>query len=299
MKVYVVILFVLLFSSCMRFEDKFFEPSSIYGYQFDEYKGVTDISLDSYYNISYDKINLFQVTSDENGDKANIYAVYVGDIDRISQDTVIVFCHGNSEHMDYYWPRTKLLANIGWKNRYGVITFDYRGYGLSEGKPSEENLYADTEAVLNWLKEKGLTGDRLIMYGFSLGSAPVVQLTANPRILNPSKIILEAPFASVDAFLKDATVFAIPGSYITNVKINNSIEITKVEQPLQWLHGTEDEVINIESHGRLVFNNHNGLYKEGYEIAGASHQNLPVVMRIHHYLNTLENFISKNKEIKK
>ena len=48
--------------------------------------------------------------------------------------------------MDSYWQRTKLLANVGGTNNYGVMTFDYQGYGLSSGTPSEAGMYDDADA---------------------------------------------------------------------------------------------------------------------------------------------------------
>ena len=91
--------------------------------------------------------------------------------------------------MDFYWQRAKLLANVGGKNKYGVLMIDYRGYGMSEGKPSEEGMYTDVNTALNWLKKSGLTNDRLVMYGFSLGTAPACELTANTRDMVPSILI--------------------------------------------------------------------------------------------------------------
>ena len=52
-------------------------------------------------------------------------------------------------------------------------------------------MYQDADACLRWLESRGLTNDRLIIYGYSLGSAPTCELTANPRSMSPNKIILE------------------------------------------------------------------------------------------------------------
>ena len=69
-----------------------------------------------------------------------IHAVYLGNIADIATDTIILYCHGNRDHLDFYWPRIKLLANVGGKNRYGVLAMDYRGFGLSEGPATEEGM---------------------------------------------------------------------------------------------------------------------------------------------------------------
>ncbi|WMJ75212.1 alpha/beta fold hydrolase [Cytophagaceae bacterium ABcell3] len=288
----VVGVLMCLVCSCMRVEDVLFEPEQTDFYQFDDYKGKTDFTLGSYFDIPEEKIHLVQMTSNLNGDEAKIYATYVGDLETISTDTVIVYCHGNHMHMDYYWPRTKLLANTG----YGVLTFDYRGYGKSEGQATEEGLYADTRAVLQWLKERGLTDDRLVIYGFSLGSAPATKLSAHPQVLTPSKLILEAPFASAEAFVRDAVQLSLPASYITNLEINNADEIKKVQQPLLWMHGTEDRLLHIEAHGELVYNNHNGAFKEGYRVEGAWHQSVPIDMEFINYVYTIQGFVRRNNK---
>ena len=57
---------------------------------------------------------------------------------------------------------------------------DYRGFGLSDGPPTEDGMYADANAGMQWLKDHGLTNGRLAVYGFSLGSAPATKICAEP-----------------------------------------------------------------------------------------------------------------------
>ena len=74
--------------------------------------------------------------------------------------------------MDYYWQRAKLLANCG--NAFGVLMFDYRGYGLSEGSPTEEGLYEDVRAAYKWLIDQNVSAENIIAYGFSLAQLPLL-----------------------------------------------------------------------------------------------------------------------------
>src|SRR5690554_7127971 len=91
------------------------------------------------------------------------------------------------------FPYTTLFRSSDLQGRFGVLMFDYPGYGLSEGKPTEENMYAATDGALNWLKEKGLENDRLIVYGYSLGSAATCKSAGDKSFaLQPNKIVLEA-----------------------------------------------------------------------------------------------------------
>ncbi len=288
-----IFVLAVILSACARLDDNLYDPdSNISEYQLDEYTGEISVHLDSSYDISADRIHQFTVTSDDNGDKATIHAVYIGDVSAIATGRVILYCHGNRDHMDYFWPRAKLLAHVGGKYGVGVLLFDYRGYGLSSGKPSESGLYADTRAVLSWLEEQGLSDERLIMYGFSMGTAPATELTAHPGALKPSKLILEAPFASAEVMLQDSTKLALPGSYLLNLKIDNAQEIKRVQQPFLWMHGREDDFLSIKTHGEVVYKNYRGEYRQAERIDGAGHSDIPMVMGFDRYLQTLNEFIT-------
>jgi alpha-beta hydrolase superfamily lysophospholipase len=131
-----------LLTGCSRLDDNLFNPNKnkISEYKLNEYTGEVDFKLDATYNIPSDKVHLFTLQPKAANETAatTIYAIYIGDIQRIATDTVIMYCHGNKDHMDFYWPRAQLLAHANGKNKYGVLMIDYRGYGLSEGKPTEE-----------------------------------------------------------------------------------------------------------------------------------------------------------------
>src|SRR4051812_36333861 len=238
-----LIVLSLIVSSCMKLDSNLFnEQPKVDDYQFDNYTGEQDFVLDESYKIKDSLINRVSLVSKGNGESTAtpIEAVYIGDMSRILTDTVILYCHGNKWHMDFYWQRAKLLAHTNGKNRYGVMMMDYRGYGLSKGKPTEDGMYEDVNACLEWLRLKGLKSERLIIYGFSLGSAPACELTANPRKLVASKIILEAPFASAAVMIQDASRLNMPAEYFSDLKIDNAEEIKKVSIPFLWIHGLND-----------------------------------------------------------
>lgn len=284
----------LLFCACLKLDSNLYNNSNpISSYLLDDYKGEQDFKLDNNYDIPANLINIFTLLSqlpNETSPK-KIYAIYIGDISKINTDTVILFCHGNKWHMDFYWQRAKLLAHTNGKNRYGVLMMDYRGYGLSEGKPSEDGLYADVACCLDWLKKSGLTNERLIMYGFSLGSAPACELTANPQSLIPNKLILEAPFAGAKVMVQDASRLNMPADYFTDLKINNAEEIKKVRQPLFWLHGTNDNFLNYKTHGEVVYKNHGGTLKNQALVENADHGEVPAKYGFVNYNQTIGNFI--------
>jgi len=291
-----LLIIVSFLSSCRLDDNMFNNDNTIASYLFDDYAGEVDFHLDERYDIPADKIHpitLKSKTASEAG-STTIHGVYIGDLNRIATDTVIMYCHGNRDHMDFYWQRAKLLANAGGKNRYGVLMIDYRGYGLSGGKPTESGMYADVNAGLEWLRDSGLTGDRLVSYGFSLGSAPATEVTAYHKkyALQPSKLVLEAPFASTEVMVQDAALLSMPYSFFTNVKVNNADKIKEVNQPFLWMHGVNDSFLNINTHGELVYKNYKGISPQAIRVPMAEHSDLPKIMGFEAYNLAIVQFIT-------
>jgi pimeloyl-ACP methyl ester carboxylesterase len=285
---------LLALASCnQRLDANLYNQQKLSEYRWDAYEGEVDFVLDDSYKIAPNRFLQFPLVSKATGDQPEtvIQAIYLGDIQRIALDTVILYCHGNKDHMDFYWQRAKLLAHVGAKHRYGVMMFDYRGFGLSEGEPTEEGLYSDVQAALDWLKERGLNNQRLIVYGFSLGSAPATLVAAYTEGLRPSKLILEAPFASSQQMVRDASLLEMPATLFTDAKINNAEVIRSVQVPFCWIHGDKDDFLDVETHGRQVFNNYGGPYAEAHVIAGAGHSSVPQTMGFEQYLSTVHAFI--------
>jgi pimeloyl-ACP methyl ester carboxylesterase len=288
-----IIVLAVLLSGCVRLDNNLFHNITTDEYRMDATSAEQEIEVDASYKIPDSLIHVLTLTSDDNGSQATIYAEYIGNISKIATDTVILYFHGTKGNMDYYWNRTKLLANIGGEGRFGVMTIDYRGYGKSKGEPTESGMYADAEAALKWLHENGMTSERLIIYGFSLGTAPATYKTANPGVLAPAKLILEAPFAAASVMVQDATVVAMPPSYFTDLKVDNAVQIKKVHQPFMWIHGTADDFLSIKTHGEVVYGNYRGVYSEAHRIPGGTHTNVPAVWGLSNYSQAILAFIRK------
>ncbi len=292
---YLLVLAALLLAGCMRLDDNLLSPGDpITEYKLDDYTGEVDFRIDPALRINNFTFVDLESRSADDDESFTIKSIYLGDTSRIKTDTVIVYCHGYNHHMDFYWPRASLLANVGGKNRFGVMMMDYRGYGLSEGSPTEAGLYADVDAVIAWLKSKGLTEDRLVMYGMSLGGAPAVELTANPRSLKPRWLITENIFASPELLAQDATKLDMPGSFFTNVKADNAEKIKSVQQPYLNFHGDSDAFINFTTHALEIRENYKGLKLTAVTVKRADHDNLPEVMGFDTYMTTIEHFLTTN-----
>ncbi|MDD5658106.1 MAG: alpha/beta fold hydrolase, partial [Elusimicrobia bacterium] len=89
---------------------------------------------------------------------------------------VLLYCHGNAGNISSRMHKVAMLHRLG----AGVLLFDYRGYGKSEGRPSEAGTYRDAEAAWRWLVEaKGFAPERVVLYGESLGNAVAVETALN------------------------------------------------------------------------------------------------------------------------
>lgn len=291
--IYYTLLSFTLFS-CFKMDDLPFLGEEVTEYKFENYEGENEITLPASYKIADSNIHLITVNSKlpNETEGETIYAVYIGNINTINTDTVIVYCHGQSKHMDAYWQRAKLLANTGSKNRYGVLMMDYRGYGLSTGKSTEESLYQDVRACLTWLDSKRVLSSNVVMYGFSLGTIPAIDLSAFYNIAKPNKLILEAPMASVENLTEEALLIDVSSTFFTSLKFDNVEKIKSVSQPLMWIHGIDDDYLSI-SNGEAIFERHSGIYKEPHRILGGNHGDIPLIMGFQNYSNKILSFITR------
>ena len=299
MKYINLIIIVLLCSSCLRLDDNFYNlEDKITEYKLDNYTGEQDFILDNSYYIPDSLIHLFTLPSKMAGESTakNIYAIYIGSIPKIATDTVIMYCHGNKWHMDFYWQRAKLLAHTSGKNKYGVLMIDYRGYGMSDGKSTEESMYADANAAINWIKEKGVLAQRYAIYGFSLGCAAATYATYyTPPSYKPFCIALEAPFASVATLVNDGAALNLDPLFFSTFKCDNNERIKKIQQPFYWIHGTKDKFIPIETNGEVLFKNYTGTISEAQRIEGADHSDVPQTMGFAKYNQSLYSFFGRKK----
>ena len=153
----------------------------------------------------------------------------------------LLYCHGNAGNISH-----RLSKIEAFHNRLGlsVLIFDYRGYGKSEGVPSEAGTYADARAMNTWLRERD--SGPVVYFGESLGAAVATRLaTEDP----PAALVLEAPFASVQA-MASATV---PGAgWLFRTRYDTLGIVGRAGAPVLVLHGDADEVVP-HRQGRAVF----------------------------------------------
>lgn len=245
-------------------------------------------------SLAIDPANRTLVTMEsvdqDSGEKYTIYGVYIGDMTTMSTDTVILYLHGQSHHMDHYWNRAALLANVGDKHNYGVFMIDYRGYGMSQGESTEQSLYEDANAAISWLRNAGVDEHQFVYYGYSLGAIPAIDRASFLDGYKPDKLIIESPLASVEHLVHSSTVINVSPGFVTTLDFPNAEKIKSYNGALLWMHGKEDDYIAIEN-GELIYGNHNGAGKTAHRVDGAGHGNVPNEMGVQNYLDALLEFI--------
>ncbi|HSE95952.1 MAG TPA: alpha/beta hydrolase [Methylomirabilota bacterium] len=156
----------------------------------------------------------------------------------------LLWCHGNAGNISH---RLENLGEIHRRLGVGILLFDYRGYGRSEGVPSEAGLYADARAFRAWLRARpGSDREPVVYFGRSLGAAVAAALAEEDR---PAALILETPFISVQAMANQT----LPGAgYLFRTRFDTLDRIGRIPVPLLVLHGDADEVVPFR-HGEAIF----------------------------------------------
>ncbi|MFQ5572508.1 MAG: alpha/beta hydrolase [Rhodothermales bacterium] len=155
----------------------------------------------------------------------------------------LLWFHGNAGNISH---RLDNIAAIHRHLGIGVFIFDYRGYGQSEGMPTEEGLYRDARAAREALIREGVGADQIVYFGRSLGASVALELDL---VAHPVALILESPMLSVPAMANRI----LPGSgFLFKSRFDSRTKISHVRSPVFVLHGDIDEVVPYE-HGRRLF----------------------------------------------
>ena len=157
-----------------------------------------------------------------------------------------VWFHGNGGNIGH---RVEELALLHQRLQVNLFIFDYRGYGRSQGTPTEKGTYLDARAALQYLVERpGVDPDQIVYFGRSLGSAVAVELAV---ARTPRGLVLVSPFSSVREMAKLAVPFPAVGWLVRNHYPTIS-RMPNVQVPLLVVHGNLDETIPI-AQGRKLF----------------------------------------------
>ena len=188
----------------------------------------------------------------------------------------ILFSHGNAADLGML---TGFYCRLVHHLNVNIFSYDYSGYGQSTGKPSEKNLYSDIEAAWNELfKRYEIKPESVILYGQSIGTAPVVDLATK---VEPAGIVLHSPLMSGIRLL-----FPVKRTWICDA-FPIIDKIGKMKSPTLVIHGTHDEIISF-SHGLQIYDNCANAV-EPLWVKGAGHNDIE---QFKTYFERLLNFMS-------
>ncbi|MEH2239742.1 alpha/beta hydrolase [Nostoc sp.] len=171
------------------------------------------------------------------GENTNISATYL--LNNKAKYTIL-YSHGNSEDLGDIKQILEKLHAWG----FSVFAYDYRGYGTSQGKPTETHAYEDIDSAYNYLTQNlKIPPERIIVLGRSVGGGSAVNLAMRKPVAG---LIIESSFIS-------AFQVIVPFRILPFDKFPNLDNIKKVKCPILVIHGKADDIIPF-AHGEKLFN---------------------------------------------
>lgn len=151
----------------------------------------------------------------------------------------VLFCHGNGGNIMHRLDSISTLNKLG----LSCFLFDYRGYGKSQGKPSEEGTYLDVRAAYEWLRRrKKVRADRIIMFGRSLGGSVAAQLATKVK---PRGLVIESSFTSY-ADMGSRFYPYMPVRRFARFGYKTIDYVKDVSCPILFIHSRNDEIVPFE-----------------------------------------------------
>ena len=159
--------------------------------------------------------------------------------------STLIFAHGNAGTMSDRLLKVKFFYDLG----LNVLVFDYRGYGKSQGKPTENGVYLDAQTAYDYLKDRNdIDMNAVIAYGASLGGIVAVDLASKRPV---SVLIVDSSITSAS---EAAQVFYpyLPTIFMS-IKFDSIGKVAKLIMPKLFIHSPDDRTVPFQM-GRRLFN---------------------------------------------
>jgi len=197
--------------------------------------------------------------------------------------TTVLFCHGNAGNISHRIEIIDIFYRLG----LDVFIFDYRGYGRSQGSPTEEGLYLDAQAAYKYLIDKRkINEESIVVYGKSMGANVAVELCSKVR---PAALISESAFTSALEMGKKLFPF-LPIKWFITVKYDALSKIKNITVPKLIIHSEDDEIIPFQ-HGRRLFETAPEP-KEFYPMRGG--HNEAIFLAKENFVKRIDTFLKKH-----
>lgn len=213
--------------------------------------------------------------------------IYAGE-----ETPVILYFHGNGSNLGDLVERMRLFYEQG----YRVLLIDYRGYGRSGGKfPNERRVYEDAEAAWAYLTQaQQVPGDRIILYGQSLGGAIAMHTASNHP--EAAGLVMESSFTSMRQMVNHSYPLlpsVVPVRWILTQRFDSLAKVRSLQIPLLLIHGTADRVVPAQMSQALY--DAAGGEKELVWIEGGGHNDLPY-REGSEYADSIRGFVERYAE---
>jgi fermentation-respiration switch protein FrsA (DUF1100 family) len=150
----------------------------------------------------------------------------------------VLLCHGNGGNISHRLDMVEALLSTG----VAVFVFDYRGYGLSQGRPSEPGTYHDGEAAYQWLLAKGFAPADVLVFGESLGGGVAAELASR---LPVGGLILQSTFTCIADIGADLFPW-LPVRWLAEIKYDTLSKLSRVKAPVLVMHSRGDRLIRFQ-----------------------------------------------------
>ncbi len=225
-----MIFFIFLFFVLLLYLSlKYYEHSKVYRPR------DNLVAFPDNYNIEFEDISF------SSRDKVLLNGWFI----RGTSDRVILFCHGNFGNISQRLDIIQEMHLLG----YNIFIFDYRGFGRSNGIPSEEGLYNDALGAYDYLKDRGYNNGDIILFGKSLGGVVAIFLAS--IIEDFRGLIVDSSFCSSQALGYDLLGFKLPRFIISN-RLESIKMIKDIKIPKLIIHSENDNLIPFH-HGKELF----------------------------------------------
>jgi fermentation-respiration switch protein FrsA (DUF1100 family) len=156
----------------------------------------------------------------------------------------LLFCHGNAGTIENRLDRAQAFARMG----LDVLLFDYRGYGRSSGKPTEDGVYLDADSAYDALVAAGFGPERIVAYGESLGGAVAIDIAARRKV---AALIVEDSFTSLADMAAELYRW-LPARLLARIRFDSIAKVSRVNAPILVVHSPADGLVPFE-HGKRLF----------------------------------------------
>lgn len=215
-------------------------------------------------------------------DGTNLHGWMCRRIEAPTDHPVLLFFHGNAGNLSH---RAELLIELATRTPAAVFVVGYRGYGRSDGRPSEAGLYKDARAAWRHLTEAlGISADRIVIFGKSLGGGVAVDLAIEA---SAAGLIVESSFTSIPDMAGAHYPF-VP-KFMVRTQMNSLLKIEHISMPKLFIHSKQDRVVPYRL-GRKLYEA--APEPKGFhEVVGAGHNETWLVGGAS-YFNALAEFIT-------